>query len=469
MRLSTLFILPIVLFSCDFGDTNIDVSRPSEVTSDLLLPITLTQAAYTQSGVPARMSSVFMQYLTGFDAKLVAYQDYTFDRSTFDNLWQTGIYAGVLKDAEVLIEQARREGENHYQAIGHVIQAMWFAETASMFGDIPYSEALRGPEILQPAYDTQMAVYAGVQMQLDTAIQLLNEPVRGLTPGADDLIFGGDASAWTETAYALKARYLMHTAAVEPENFQKVLDILQNDAFQSADREPGFAFGISQTSNNPYAKFGSERPNTMIVEDPTDTDPIAKFATRLLERDDPRFSRYTTLDANANYYLFFDPSNLDLRWSKDNSVIPYISHSELKFMEAEAQFQLGDNSAATATLKEALRASMELNNVELTTEVEAWIEDRIGSDTDLLEIIEEAYFAYYGVAPLQTWTNYKRTGFPLLPLNPDANLTNSPSGRIPVRFFYPSVEISRNNANVSAAIERQGGDLLDVRTAAFGG
>ncbi|MEO1452091.1 MAG: SusD/RagB family nutrient-binding outer membrane lipoprotein, partial [Bacteroidota bacterium] len=81
--------------------------------------------------------------------------------------------------------------------------------------------------------------------------------------------------------------------------------------------------------------------------------------------------------------------------------------------------------------------------------------------------IEEAYVSYYGVAFIQSWTNYLRTGYPAL--TPKANSAEglNPSGVIPRRFLYPVSEVQTNADNVQAAKDRQGGALLDVATWAF--
>ena len=446
--------------SCDsFEETNTDLSRPTDVPLNLIMPVMLTQAAYNQSANPARIAGIIMQYYIGFDAQQVAYTKYTIGADVMNNFWQTGLYAGVLKDAKVLIDKSAESGAFHYEAIANIVQAMSYAEAAAMFGDIPYSQALQGDENFKPAYDAQLDVYAGVQSQLDRAISLLNGDVGSESVGGD-LIFGGDPASWIATANALKARYLMHTVNRDAGNAAKALDIIRNDAFQSAAGQPDFAYGSSQTDNNPYAKFGQERPNTLIIQDVSSSD--GSFATRMIERMDPRMPKYMET-GDTVLYSYYNASNPDLVWAQNTSVIPYISYVELKFLEAEAMFRTGED--ATETLKEAVYASFELTGTAVDS---TFVEELIGDDTDLEEIITEAYVAYYGVAPLQAWTNFKRTGFTELTPNGAADPSFSPSGNVPVRFLYPVSEKTQNAASVEAAISSQGGDLLDNNTTAFG-
>jgi len=91
----------------------------------------------------------------------------------------------------------------------------------------------------------------------------------------------------------------------------------------------------------------------------------------------------------------------------------------------------------------------------------------LGFHPNVQNIVEEAYKAYYGFNFLQTWTNYRRTGFPNL--NPSANASPSfsPSGVIPQRWLYVNSETQTNAESVTAATEAQGGALLDNKLWAF--
>ncbi|MEL6650320.1 MAG: SusD/RagB family nutrient-binding outer membrane lipoprotein, partial [Bacteroidota bacterium] len=74
---------------------------------------------------------------------------------------------------------------------------------------------------------------------------------------------------------------------------------------------------------------------------------------------------------------------------------------------------------------------------------------------------------YFGMAFQQSWTNFRRTGYPAL--QPDPNSVNSynPRGIIPKRMLYPESEQTTNRLNWEAAKMRQGGALLDADTWAF--
>ena len=54
----------------------------------------------------------------------------------------------------------------------------------------------------------------------------------------------------------------------------------------------------------------------------------------------------------------------------------------------------------------------------------------------------------------------RRTGYPVLPLNPESNLNTDPD-KFPVRRMYPQDELDYNRQNVQEAIDRQYGGSDD--------
>lgn len=467
----TLLSSMIFYFGCgDLEQINIDPTRPEEIALNLMLPDALSQTFFNQGTNSARVAGIIMQQFEGFDAQQVAYTDYVLPDVTFNNYWSTGLYGGALRSAQLMVDQAGTEGAPHYAGIGKIILAANYGDAASYFGDIPFSEALKGLENFKPAYDTQEAVYAGVQSLLDEAIGDLGQPVGG-TPTVGDLIFGGDAEAWIKTAYALKARYLMQTIKRNPGAASTILDLVQNKAFQSAGEEPSLTWSDSEDGNNPLAKFGLERPNTLVISN--------NFADILQSTNDPRFEIFIApeeddVDAPTDtlYWQFhsikpkFDGR---LYWSQNDSRVPLITVEELKLIEAELQLAGGDAAAAKASMVEAVNASFAHVGAEDTDGAYiAALEERFDNASDPLEVlIGEAYVSYYGHAFHQSWVNYRRTGYPNITPSANGNNGLNPGGGIPRRYIYPLTESETNNDNLQAAISRQGGALLNQDVWAF--
>ena len=460
------FLVPLVVMlfvtGCsDLSETNIDPTRPTSVEIRLILPSAISQSAFNIGSNPARVAGIIMQQYVGFDAQQVAYTDYVLPDITFNNYWRTGLYAAVLKDCNDVINLAQEEARPHYEGIAKILMAHAYGNATSYFGDIPFSEALKGAENLTPSYDSQEAVYAGVLRLLDEAITLLNGASSAGPPASDDLIYGGDAASWVATAYALKARYTMQQAKRNPNAGSDVLAALAN-AFGDLASQPNFNFGSGQLDNWALAKFGNERPNTLIID--------SRFADWMTNNADPRQDFY--MEFNGSEWVYFNSANPNLVWATNNASVPLISYVEVKFLEAEA---LALDGAATADIQAALAAGITASMDQIGVAAADYADyvanhsDLSGlSDAEVIQrIIEEAYVAYYGYAFHQTWANYRRTGYPALTPSPAGAGGLNPSGVIPRRYLYPSSEDQTNSANLQAAQAAQNGALLDADMWAF--
>jgi hypothetical protein len=354
-----------------------------------------------------------------------------------------------------LIDIATEEGAPFYSGVAKIMQANEYGLATSMFGDIPFSEALQGIDNLKPAYDTQQNVYAGVQALLDAGIADLQT---GTGYAGGDLVYDGDVAKWIATAYAFKARYAMHLSKRDPSKAsQDALSAIGN-AFTSLADQPVFTFGTAQTDNWSLAKFGQERPSTLGFNQ--------QFVDKMTANDDPRAANYYLVEGDVVSY--WASGNTDLTWAQNDASIPLISLVELKMMEAEALVRTGgDGSAAFAA---AIAASMAQVGVDATAAADYVTANGTLSgtmDEQIQQIVEEAYTSYYGYAFNSTWTNWRRTGYPVLTASSVASQSFDPSQVIPVRFLYVESEDQTNSVNVADARARQGGGLLDQPMWAF--
>jgi hypothetical protein len=440
-----------IVTSCDYGDINVDPTRPADVSLALVLPAAQTQAAFNQMASANRLTGILMQHWEGFDAQQIEYTQYTINETTLNNYWNTGLYGGVMKDCDVLITKGTAEEQPYYVGIGKVLMAGALGQIATIFGDAPYSDAFKGTESLKPAYDTQEQLYTAIQTTLDEAIVELSKPAVGGGPtAASDLIFAGDAAKWIATAHALKARYYMHLTKRDAAAHTKALAEIAL-AFTSNADQPDFVFDAATAFSNPLAQFGEQRPNTMVMESGF----LAKLA------GDPREGEIHSGDA-------FYTSGSGLFWSSNNSPSPLISYTEVKFLEAEALLRDGQGAAANTALQDAIAANMDYYGVDGT----AYLVTVPNISTAALEaglatIMDESYIGLYGCAAVEIWTNYRRTGYPALVPNVNGSNGNNPSGVLPRRIIYPQNEKVTNLESLNAAIANQGGALLDDDLWAF--
>lgn len=437
--------------SCDYGDTNVDPTRPADVDLALILPAAETQAAFNQMASPDRLTGILMQHFSGFDAQQIDFEQYNIDENTLDNYWNFGLYGGVMKDCSVMIQKGTDEEQPYYVGIAKILMANALGNAASIFGDVPYTEAFKGTENFKPSYDSQESAYGSIQTLLDEAITELSKPAVGGGPSASsDLIYAGDAASWIAAAHALKARYYMHLTKRDGAAHTKALAEIALSFTGNAD-QPDFVFDAATAFSNPLAQFGEQRPNTLVINPGFDA----------MLTGDPRAGE---ISDGGSFYTGGD----GLFWSSNASPSPLISFSEIKFIEAEALARAGNFTDANTALVAAVQANMDYMDVDGAAYIAAMPDiSGFALEAAISAIMDESYIALYGQACLEVWTNYRRTGYPALTPNPNGANGNNPSGVIPRRIIYPQNERVTNKVSLDAAIANQDGALLDDDLWAF--
>jgi hypothetical protein len=317
-----------------------------------------------------------------------------------------------------------------------------------MHGDIPYSEALKGFDNLQPKLDAQKDVYAGILATLDEAIANFGKgKVLSAAQAKQDIAFGGDVDQWMATAYALKARYLLHKLAVEPD----VLSQVETNAAKAV--ELGFkGFTVREfngvTSDNPWSAFVWSRSYTA----------SSLTVSKIMEAtDDPRLSYYTYDTGEA-----YEPGDEEKAQVADGSLafpawydlgsqpLHLFSKSELYFILAEAQLRLGKD--ATAAFRTAVETSvseiLELFGDDTSASEYA---ESLGAPT-LKTLFEQKYVAQSYDEQVETYNDLRRLkamGETYIVLTNPRNL-QSGINRYPERLPYGNSGVL-GNPNVKAA------------------
>lgn len=91
-----------------------------------------------------------------------------------------------------------------------IIKAYQFHRLTDYFGDIPYFDALKGSlpggSVLEPAYDSQRAIYEDILKELTEAKASFRDPATQRDFAKYDLFFGGDQNKWRRFVNSLKLR-----------------------------------------------------------------------------------------------------------------------------------------------------------------------------------------------------------------------------------------------------------------------
>ena len=203
----TLSLSLIFITSCEDILEGINDNPNDIIVSDVEERLFLTgiQLANVQlnCGHLNRIGGMYSGQLIGYSS---LYSNiYGFSLSTAESNSEWGyIYVNIMSNTRHIINNSNNQ---LLVGIAKVIEAHAVGTGASLFGDIPYSEA-GNLEISDPIFDSQLDVYRDVITLLDNAISDLNSVGTGSI--SEDIYFGGDKAKWIAAAYTLKARFYLH-------------------------------------------------------------------------------------------------------------------------------------------------------------------------------------------------------------------------------------------------------------------
>jgi hypothetical protein len=394
--------------SCEsyFEGINENPNDPTDVSQDVLLPGIEVNLGFTYGGDFSRYASILTQHAKGETRQWASINNYSsFLPVNFNTPWSFSMYAGVLNDLKILKEKSAEDGSNHYEGIASILEAYSWMLMVDFFNDVPFSEAFQGTDIIQPTYDDAASVYAGVSTLLAAGITKMSEAATGRTPGADDLMYGGDAASWVKFAHGLTARMHLHQ-----KNYSSALTSI-GSSFESAADEASVQFLAGSTTAAPWFQFNRDRGDIQVG------DAMAAF---LAANADPRESLFTPL-FDGSHPIFID-----------GRAVPLMSYAEAEFIRAECLLQTSaDQGDVDAAFASAVAAGCEKYGVDATAASD--YAAGLGS-ADLNAIMTQKYMSMY-MEP-EAFNDYRRHELPAL--TPNAGST------IPNRFPYPEEEILYN-------------------------
>lgn len=433
----------LILSSCDTWidtEVNINPDAPADVPMSLMLPAIQQNFGFTLAGNDMVLTTnSWMQQFDGVTRQSYTVSRYQYLPADVNNLWN-GIYAGILINSKILIDKAENTAGAYspYNAgIGKVLMAATLGVSTDLFGDMPYSEALKGNEnVLTPKFDTQEQVYTALQGLLTSAITDFGKPAtENLVAVKNDVMYAGNVAKWKKAAYSIKARHLLQLSAVKGNAvYTEALAAAANGFASTAD---DMMVPWEEANHNPIFQFMEQR---------TDVRMGATMVNLMKSIEDPRIPFYVAKDGSGEYTGSVIGSQNEnaskpgtfIAGATASSVI--MSYAELKFIEAEANFKLNKSAEASDALKKAVGAS--ILRVTGTAMTDNWYNAKIANQTLSLELImTQKYIASFGTC--QAYADYRRVGIPVLTVPPGAVLP-----AVPTRYPYAQDEISYNGANV---------------------
>ncbi|MDV7185764.1 SusD/RagB family nutrient-binding outer membrane lipoprotein [Lutibacter sp. TH_r2] len=452
--------LLVTTVSCDndFEEINTDPNNPTTVPSSLLIP-GIARAAqnrsystFTGGDMGACWSQQFAKVQYNDEARYIPRQ------SVITAVWDD-YYAIVISDADAMYNIAESEGNNTMMGVALTLQAYGYAFLTDCYGSIPFTEAITADEgNIAPAYDTQDVVYSGIFSMLDKAISLIG--TGGSIDETNDVVYGGDATKWKKFAASLKFRALMRVSGKM--NVSSALQALvdSGNLFASNDDEAKLVYLDEDPSANPlyetivYGTRGEWKVNSVLVDMLASTsDPRLEVYAALNDADIYRGKPSGYTDVPNDDYNYTNVSALGEFYLRPQLPGYFVSNAELKFLMAEAATKGYISGTANDYFIEGITASMDFNGVDGSAYISGQFLQS-NTATALQQIAEQNWIALFAQG-VESWTEWRRTGYPVLSPAFEADLNEIPS-----RYNYPTTESSINKANYDAAVAAQGADEL---------
>ncbi len=436
--LSMFLILTLFFGGCDSWidtDLNKDPDAPVVVPMELIVPSFQADMAYDLGGNDAvRVTAIWMQQLEGVSRQSHSESMYQYTPSNCNNLWNSA-YAGEMMDMVRVIELAGEQNSPHYAGVAKVCLANTLGMVTNLWGSIPYSDAFKGADFnLQPLFDTQQEIYASMDVLLTEAIADLQNADNAVALSGD-MMLGDNVDAWVKVAYALKARFALQLSKVN--NNAAYTDALANlsNAMTSSADDFQLTFGATVSGASPLYQFMDERTDVRMAE---------PFVEALKAVEDPRLGFYCDSLEDGTYIgSGIHAQNADASWPGSyvaamDATVTFMSFVEQKFIEAEANFALGNPTEALQAYKDAVAASM----TDVTGDAQAdWLDANINTETEstltLEKIMTQKSVALFG--QMQVYSDFRRTGLPAVTPGPDA------TSELPRRYPYPQEEQTYNS------------------------
>jgi hypothetical protein len=501
---SVVFMTLFLASSCD-DYLNVNENPNAATTADVQL--VLPQAIVASANIANQFNS-YGGHFGGFIANAGGFSgfgtllSYNLTPGDYNGLW-VNTYQDPLTDLKYVIDKTEGIDEfAYFNAAAKIMTVVNYQRLVDAFGDIPYSEALRGVEGLNaPAYDDAATVYNDLIAKLDEAIDIIDNaqfPLR--LSRANDPLFGSLTSTerpiadqmldWKKYANTLKLRMLIRISGITTAGFSSLdltLGFLNDDAIV----DPGYELN---RPNPAWATWGKTTTGNLSNSSRIPTTFSFAFynGTKISDagRGETIFVNFPSTPTNQLGNEIGNPTVVanTVTWASNEAGLagtgvlkgpamgqPLMLLAEARFLQAEAilkgyittgsyvtTYYEGITASFSYLYKDENEAIVQPVGPKVTTylttndnirlvEIEA-----ATTDAQRLEaIITQKYIAMNMITSDEAYNEFRRTGYPVTipggaPAFDIASNKSTIQGRpdrLPTRVMYPSSEQSYNAAN----------------------
>ena len=477
----------------DFLEVNLDPTSPTSSPTNLLLTSAITYTGFNAGSDLHRYTLLFAQQVAAQNGRQTENFDaYIIQASELNGIFRNQLYGGPLADLEQVLAKDPAVTHPAYFGIAKLLKAFNYSQITDLWGDVPFTEALKGTNTLQPKLDSSRDIYNGLITLIDQGVADLAKTSPLTAPSLDDLIYSGNVQRWTRFGNSLKLRLYLHMlqgGSVTPEavaTFVRTTEASATVGFMTAVADD-FQLGFESTANrqNPIHQFIIARTDDIAVS--------ATIVDLMNARIDPRRAAYFTpipfnptalaapASTTAGYVGLVNgngasgvrnnlsrlhsyvrgnvttaaasiPAGPALTVSGATALaydgtapVQMLTFTEYNFIRAELALRYSGPGTAQDFLTRGITASF--IDAGQTAQAAAYVARQgtlTGAPADQLrQLIEEKYIANFMVA-VEPWNDWRRTGFPVLSRIPTNIVNPNSSGRIPRVLLYPQQEVDAN-------------------------
>ncbi|TXH56670.1 MAG: SusD/RagB family nutrient-binding outer membrane lipoprotein [Bacteroidia bacterium] len=491
------FILLMAQACSKFEEINTNPNATTQVSSEMLattmlMSITRSEMSRQKSFVQPAILGKYMVWIEGEEG----FQFNRLSNGSFSRIT-------LLRNIDPMLKYAKDEGsKKSYKALSHFIRAWQFFYTSIQLGDIPYSEAVKGESegIEFPKYDDQKSVFKGILNELDSAYTLFSSG----SNFKGDPIYNGSTDKWKRLVNSFQLKVLINlykkTSDADLNVINRFIDVASRPLMRNYADNFGLTFtdksgqyygyaDIPAGSGNPFVKSNYSMLTNLLVETmKTNED------KRLFYFAKPAVSKMNAGGLKTDYssYIGVEPSlpqdqlsairsskaysDLNFRYSQlaNPEPVSMLAYWDQQFILAEAAVR-GWITTETAQsyyakgIQESMKMIQNLtpdnesfnNGVKLEAGYissypsDAKVALTGSTENQIKQIITQKYIANFMHGHnYDTWYENRRTGYPVFIVNPAQNKNDDPNA-LPLRWKYPSGEVSNNSDHLNEALNRQ--------------
>lgn len=460
----------LVMISCKkLDDINHDPTKPVTTQPQYLLINAEKSAmdALFLGTTNGRIGTHFAQYWSANDKA----NDSRYLLSDLNNqvIWNT-LYATPLHSLDEIARLNRATpapASPNQIAISHILKAWLFQVLADTYGNIPYSEALKGTENIRPKYDDAKTVYNSLLDTLKAQLSQIDPAQPGFPSG--DNIFNGNVDAWKKLGYSLMLRLAIRMADADPARAKAIIEAYYKNAMTGNADNAQFKYVAAAPNKFPYNDSEREQVEFFVsatlvnymksVNDPR----LPVYARPPRDTSEITGMPYGTSESNptrlpAGYYSY--PG---VKIYAADAAAQLMTYPEVEFILAEAAARGWATGDAATHYENGVKASLEYWGITNADTVDMYLKKVPYDAADWKNVIgTQKWLALYPQG-FQGWferlrLDFKKPGGDSLFITPVDGSLDPNVKFVPLRLTYPSREQTQNSANYKSAADAIGGD-----------